>query len=130
MKNYWDTSALIEVFYDQGLRSSLSPSTDVTRQHSLTELFSTLTKGVNHRFSAQDACGMIDALAKDLSFVELTRDEVLDALRNARRLGVRGARIHDLMHARSAEKSGADTLFTLDAGGFSALAPDLSVRAP
>jgi predicted nucleic acid-binding protein len=130
MKTYWDSSALLEILHDPALRDKLSTERDGTRPHSLAEVFSTLTKGVNFRYSAEDAARMLADLRKDLSFIELTEDETLAAIRTARRLGVRGARIHDLMHAWAARKYGAETLMTLDTAGFQGLEQEFSVRSP
>ena len=51
MKTYWDSSALIEALHNPNLRSRIRRGENGTRPHSLTEVFSTLTKGVNFRYS-------------------------------------------------------------------------------
>lgn len=130
MNTYWDSSALIELLHRPELRATLSPKNHFTRLHTLSELFSTLTKGVNFRYTPEDAARMIDDLALDLSFVELSKDDVLSAIKTATHLGVRGGRIHDLMHATAARKAGAATLTTLDAAGFTGLANGLHITAP
>ena len=130
MITYWDSSALIELLHRAELRASISAKNHFTRLHTLSELFSTLTKGVNFRYSADDAAKMIDDLARDLSFVELSKEDVLEAIKTARRLGVRGGRIHDLMHASAARKSGATNLMTLDSASFTGIAAGLKILAP
>jgi predicted nucleic acid-binding protein len=130
MKQYWDSSALIAVLHQKSLRTSVSTSADFTRLHTLAELFCTLTKGVNFRYPPDDAAKMIDALAQDLSFVDLTRADILSALSDAKKLGVRGAQIHDLLHFRAAQKCGAQELFTLDSAGFKGLAGNLTISSP
>ena len=130
MNTYWDSSALIELLHRPELRAALSPKSHFTRLHALSELFSTLTKGVNFRYSPDDATKMIDDLASDLTFVELSKQETMDAIKTARRLGVRGGRIHDLMHAAAARKSGAATLMTLDTAGFTGIATGLKITLP
>jgi predicted nucleic acid-binding protein len=130
MNTYWDSSALIELLHRPELRATLSAKNHFTRLHTLSELFSTLTKGVNFRYTPADAARMIDDLALDLSFVELSKDDALSALKAATRLGVRGGRIHDLMHATAARKAGAATLLTLDSAGFTGLANGLRITAP
>jgi len=42
-------------------------------------------------------------------------------LKEARKKGVRGGRIHDYLHAVAAEKSGARQLLTLDKNDFNGL---------
>lgn len=130
MKAYWDSSALIEALYDQKLRCSLKRGKDGTRPHSLAEMFSTLTKGVNYRYSPQDAAKLIKGLAEDLDFVELSAKDALSAIESAGPQGIRGARIHDLMHAAAAEKYQAAVLFTLDTAGFSNLKTAVPAHAP
>ena len=129
MKIYWDSSALIKSLHDPDLRFQLDSRQHGTRLHTLTEIFSTLTRGVSFRYSPQDAATLISDLAEDLAFVELTRSEVLAAIKNARRLGVRGARIHDLLHAAAAQKFNADLLLTLDTPGFHGLT-QIEIRSP
>lgn len=130
MKIYWDYSALIEALHDPGLRARIKPGHNASRPHNLAEVFSTLTKGVNYRYSPSDAGHMIEDLAKDLVFVELRASDALKAVKQASSLGVRGGRIHDLMHAAAAAKFEADVLFTLDNAGFSTLNLKMKVESP
>ena len=130
MKIYWDSSALVEALYDTNLRRSMKRGQDGTRPHALAELFSTLTKGVKFRYSPNDAAALIENLSQNLDFVELSADDALSAVKDAGKQGVRGARIHDLMHAVAAEKYRADTLMTVDLAGFSTLKISVPVKAP
>lgn len=130
MKTYWDSSALIEALHIERLRRRLKPGSDASRPHSLAEVFSTLTKGVNFRYSPVDATRMIADSAGDLDFVELTARDAVSAIKEAQALGVRGARIHDLMHATAARKYGAKVLLTLDTAGFQGLALGINIRSP
>src|SRR3954470_662540 len=118
MKTYWDSSALIVVLHTPDFMARLDPTKDATRPHTLAELFSILTKGVNFRYSPHDAARLINGMADSLEFVELSKSDGLAAVKDAQRLGVRGARIHDLMHACAARKFKADVLMTLDAAAF------------
>jgi predicted nucleic acid-binding protein len=130
MKTYWDSSALLEVLHDQTLRTRLRPESDGTRPHSLAEIFSTLTKGIAFRYPPDDAAKMISDLAEDLDFIDLAKADALLAVKSAKRLGVRGARIHDLLHVFAARKYGADALMTLDTGGFHGIADGLTIQSP
>jgi predicted nucleic acid-binding protein len=130
MKTYWDSSALVEALHQPEVAEGLKTGSNGTRPHALAEVFSTLTKGVVFRYPAEDAAKMIVDLAKSLDFVELTEADALAAIKNAKGLGVRGARIHDLMHAVAAKKYAASILMTLDTAGFKEIATDLQVRAP
>ena len=72
----------------------------------LAETFAALTAGnLALRVDADAAARMVDSLAQDLDFVDLTSKEVLDALKQTRKRGVRGGRIHDFLHAVAAEKA-------------------------
>jgi hypothetical protein len=73
-------------------------------------------------------CGFIETTRSDLEFIELSTDDILQAARDAQSLGVRGGRIHDLLHAKAALKSGATTLLTLDKNDFNGLVPGLSIE--
>jgi len=130
MKAYWDSSALIKALHDQQLRLGLRRGKDGTRPHSLAEIFTTLTKGINFHYSASDAAEIIASLAKNLDFVELSAEDALTAVKSASAQGVRGARIHDLMHAVAAQKYMATVLYTLDEAGFSTLKSSVPAKAP
>lgn len=127
---YWDSSALVDALHSSQLRDRIKPESAVTRPHALAEVFSTLTKGMNFRYPAEDAAKMLQDLKGDISFVELTADETQDAINQASERGVRGARIHDLMHAAAAIKSGADVLLTLDKSGFGDLDVSVEIQTP
>ena len=130
MKAYWDSSALIKALHDHKLRTSLRRGKDGTRPHSLAELFSTLTKGVSFHYSPSDAAAMIKSLSQSLDFIELSADDAVSAILSASSQGVRGARIHDLMHAAAAGKYKATVIFTLDQAGFSTLKNSVPAQAP
>jgi predicted nucleic acid-binding protein len=82
-------------------------------------VFSILTGGnLAFRLDADGAARTVASLAEDLDFHDLNAVEVLQALKEARKRGVRGGRIHDYLHAVAAEKSGAKKLLTLDKHDF------------
>ena len=130
MKTYWDSSALVLALHDGGVRDRLESGNAFTRSHALTEIFSTLTKGVNFRYSPTEAAKLIRDLARDLDFVELTEADTLKTIDSAGTNGVRGARIHDLMHAAAAAKAGCTTLITLDHAGFDSLKLTVKIEEP
>jgi predicted nucleic acid-binding protein len=122
VKAYWDSSALIEACNSTSLRARLHQERGLTRTHTLAEVFSTLTGGnLAFRLDADGAARTVASLAEDLDFQDLTAAEVLQALKEARKKGVRGGRVHDYLHAVAAEKSGAKKLLTLDKNDFTAL---------
>jgi predicted nucleic acid-binding protein len=71
--------------------------------------------------AADEAAKIVANLASDLDFQDLVASDVLKALKEARKKGVRGGRVHDYLHAVAAEKSGARKLLTLDKNDFNDL---------
>jgi predicted nucleic acid-binding protein len=119
MKRYWDASGLVEALHDESLRLKVTKDSAVTRSHSFSEVFSTLTGGrLGFRYAPDDAAGIISSLAKDLEVVDLSLEESLAALSQAGRVGVRGGRVHDFLHAEAARKAGVERLITLNTSDF------------
>ena len=122
MKGYWDSSAVIEACNNPALRVRLHRERGFTRTHTLAEVFSTLTGGnLAFRLGADEAAKTVANLASDLDFQDLSATDVLKALKEGRKKGVRGGRIHDYLHAVAAEKSGARKFLTLDRNDFNDL---------
>jgi predicted nucleic acid-binding protein len=122
MKGYWDSSAVIEACNNPALRVRLHRERGFTGTHTLAEVFSTLTGGnLAFRLGADEAAKTVANLASDLDFEDLSATDVLKALKEGRKKGVRGGRIHDYLHAVAAEKSGARKLLTLDRNDFNDL---------
>jgi predicted nucleic acid-binding protein len=128
MKVYWDTSAIVR-FYATGRAQQV---TGITRTHTLAELFSALTgRGYDEamkdgsmrhrRLSMEAAAKVISKLVPGLEFVDLSPDEVLAAIQDAKNVNAQGGRIHDLLHAVAASKAKADELWTLDRNDFAGL---------
>lgn len=119
MRRYWDTSGLVEALHDESFRLKITRESAVTRSHSFSEVFSTLTGGrLGFRYAPDDAAEIISSLAKDLEVVDLSLEESLAALSQAGRLGVRGGRVHDFLHAQAARKAGVQKLVTLNRNDF------------
>ena len=121
MKTYWDSSALVAAVETPALQLRLQAERGVTRPHTLAEVFSTITGNPKNRADAEIAAEIIQQLADSLDFVDLTAAEMLAALKSARKLGVRGGRVHDLFHAVAAKKCGAKKILTLDKNDFASL---------
>jgi predicted nucleic acid-binding protein len=129
MKTYWDSSALVAASANLALRTRLHTEGGVTRTHALAETFSALTGGnLALRVDADAAARMVDSLAQDLDFVDLTSKEVLEALKQARKRGVRGGRVHDFLHAVAAEKTKTGRLLTADENDFESLLDTVKVE--
>ena len=135
MSAYWDSSALLNAVVSQAVASRMAPG-DVTRSHAYCEVFSLLTgRGLPTRsgrvaFSNSDAAKVIEQLARKLTVRDLTESETLAALREARQLGVQGARVHDLMHARCAVVAGVNRLLTRNRADFIGLTGQIPVEEP
>jgi predicted nucleic acid-binding protein len=113
---------VIEACNSPVLRARLHRERGLTRTHTLAEVFSTLTGGnLAFRLDADEAAQTVANLATDLDFHDLTVADVLTALKEARKKGIRGGRIHDYLHAVAAQKSGAKKLLTLDKNDFNDL---------
>ena len=121
MKTYWDSSALAQTVWDLDLQSRLHNERGFTRSHALAETFSAITGNPKTRIDTDDAVAFLHSLVVSLDFVDLTAAEMLAALKSARKLGVRGGRVHDLFHAVAAKKSGAKKILTLDKNDFTGL---------
>lgn len=128
MKAYWDSSALISAATQDSMRKRLASERGFSRRHSLAEMFSALTGKAHFKLEASKAALILEEIAADLDFVDLSTDDVLQASREAEALGVRGGRIHDFLHAKAALKSGANALLTLDRNDFSNLVSGMRVE--
>jgi predicted nucleic acid-binding protein len=128
MKTYWDSSALVEAAGNDTLRRRLAENGGVTRAHTLSEVFSTLTgRHAGGRVTADKAAGIVAGLSADLDFEELTAPEILRALAQAESKGVRGGRVHDYLHAVAAHKGRAGLILTADRHGFDGLFPSVEL---
>lgn len=129
MKPYWDSSALVHCFADSALRTRLGNEGGFTRTHSLAEVFSALTSGnLTIRVDASAASRMVSDIARHLEFIDLTSIEVLSALEQSRRRGVRGGRVHDFLHAVAAEKGKSSKLLTSDQNDFESLLDSVEIE--
>ena len=94
-------------------------------------MFSTLTGGrLGGQFVPADAAAIIRELSARMNFVELDHREVLDALDEAEKRGVRGGNVHDWIHARAAKKAGASVLLTDNFTDYGNLADGFTVEPP
>ncbi len=132
MTVYWDTSAIVHFITTRRIQEIAG----ITRTHSLAEMFSALTGRGWYELmpdgsTKQKRMGMAVAakVVKDiygrLTFVDLSAEEVMAVIKNARKLGAQGGRIHDLLHAAAADKAKADELWTLDRNDFVGLSSTL-----
>jgi len=135
MRNYWDSSAVLNALAARSVADRLDAGEHLTRSHAYVEAFSHLSgKGLplkgggRQRVTAEDAAQMIESLAA-LEVRDLSQPETMAALKEAQRFGVQGARIHDFIHARAAKFGGADRILTRD-NGFAAIADGIQCEWP
>lgn len=121
MKAFFDTSALVPVFYGDHIHHGASlarfiqfdKTTGCCAAHSLVEVYSTLTRMPGrHRISADQAMLFLGSLRDRLSVVVLSGDEYADALQTAAGFGVVGGGIYDAVLARCAIKAGAEAIYS------------------
>lgn len=124
MNGFFDTSALVPVFYGDHVhhRPSLDrfiqfdKTTGCCGAHSLAEVYSTLTRMPGkHRISAEQAMLFIGSIRERLTIIALTGDEYAEALQAASGLGVVGGGIYDAMLAHCAVKARAEVIYTWNA---------------
>ena len=131
MKRYWDASALVDALHDPRVEQKALEPDQWTRAHALAETFSTLTGGrLGFQYLPDDAAALIREVAAGMAFIELDAAETLTALEAAQKLGVRGGRVHDWLHARAARKAGVAELLTDNLADFAGLEDGFSVLRP
>lgn len=138
MKLFFDTSALIPVFYadhpkhEESQRAFLAISPgDCCALHTLAEVYATLTGlPVRPRIGAEAAFGFVRQIRAKLDVVSLTVDEYIATL--GRTPHIVGGAVFDALIAGCALKAGADALLTWNAKDFARLGPEVArlVRTP
>jgi len=131
MKVYWDSSALIEALTDREVGRRLRHEGGVTRTHSICEIFSILTGGrLRMRLDGNEVSEMIEQLCRELEVVDLSADEMLQAMAQAKKKGVRGGRVYDYIHATVAYTFSCERVYTLNLRDFEGLYDSLEIVEP
>ena len=137
MKTYWDTSAAINAALSPEVFRRLDKGEHVARLHLLAEFFATMTgRGVEITdeagntdrmvFTQNECAAWLREFADRLEFVELTKEESLNSLDKAQRLGVQGARVYDYWHALVSNKAKSNELITRNTRHFQGLAGNVA----
>jgi hypothetical protein len=135
MSAYWDSSALLNALVSESVATRIAPG-DVARSHGFCEVFSLLTgRGIPTRagrvvLTNSDASQVIERLAEKFTIRDLTWSETNTALQDARKLGVQGARVHDLIHARCAVLAHVDRILTRNLADFAGLSGSIPIERP
>ena len=92
--------------------------------HALAETFSALTGGrLNRRLPPHLAASIIQKSILPYTAVQsLSPKELMAALQDCEKRGVRGGAVYDWLHLAAARKAGADRFYTLNLRDFQALA--------
>lgn len=81
VKRYWDSSALLNAFWDSRIEKLSQEPDQWTRSHTKAEMFSTLTGGrLGAQFYPSDTAEIVRELTLGMNFVELSADEIQTAL--------------------------------------------------
>ena len=137
MRTYWDTSAAINAALSPDVFHRLDRGEHVARLHLLSEFFATMTgRGVEITdeagnrdrmvFTQNECAAWLRKFSSKLEFEELTKDEALNGLDKAQRLGVQGARVYDYWHALVSEKAKSNELITRNTRHFQGLADNVA----
>ncbi|HEU5124551.1 MAG TPA: hypothetical protein VFW05_10860 [Verrucomicrobiae bacterium] len=132
MKIFWDTSAAINALISPSAYARLQSGDHFARVHLLFEFFSIITgRGIAVTdqngnparlvLSTDDATAWLEQFAAKVRFVELNFREVLDALGEARKVGVAGGRVYDYGHALAADKENAEIILTRNPKDFESI---------
>jgi len=118
---YWDTAALLRAW-----KENWAPVGGITRSHTVAEWMAIQTgRGLVYRtpqgqlvkknLSPHDAAKEIRGLVANLTFRDLTAEEVLASTEQAANVsGIKGNSFHDFLHVRTAEIHGAASIVTLN----------------
>lgn len=137
MRTYWDTSAAINAALSPEVSRRLQSGEHVARLHLLAEFFATMTgRGVEitdgdgntdrMAFTQNECAAWLKQFAARLEFEELTKDEALNGLDKAQRMGVQGARVYAYWHALVSNKARSDELITRNTRHFQGLARNVA----
>ena len=141
MRSFFDTSALVPVFYGDHVHHAASiarfiqcdKTSGCCAAHSLVEVYSTLTRMPGrHRISSEQAMLFIDSIRERLSAIALDGEECADALKAAASLGIVGGSIYDAMIAHCALKAKADVIYSWNTRHYSLCGPAVTelLRTP
>ena len=137
MRTYWDTSAAINAALSPEVFRRLDKGEHVARLHLLAEFFATMTgRGVEITdetgntdrmvFTQNECAAWLREFADRVEFEEVTKEEALNSLDKAQRLGVQGARVYDYWHALVSNKSKSNELLTRNTRHFEGLAGNVA----
>jgi len=137
MKEFFDTSVLIAAFWGghQHHEASLRRLGGANKKrsgcgvHSLAEVYAVMTAlPVRPMIPPEQAVLFVAEVRERLTLVSLDGEEYFAAVRRCAEKGFTSGRIYDALLLACAAKARAQTIYTLNAKHFQALAPELAER--
>ncbi|HKV26247.1 MAG TPA: PIN domain-containing protein [Candidatus Acidoferrum sp.] len=137
MKEFFDTSVLIAAFQRDHVHHAASlrrfaaatVGQSACAAHTLAEVYATMTAfPVRPMVSPEQTLLFIDEIRIRLKLISLTPQEYYDTIVSASDLKLLSGRIYDALILRSAQKSEAEAIYTLNLKHFQAIAPALSQK--
>lgn len=137
MRAFFDTSALVPVFYADHAHHEASldrfvqfePASGCCGAHSLAEVYATLTRMPGrHRVSGEQAMLFIGSIRERLSLIDLSGAECADALARAAACGIVGGTVYDALLATCALKAEAEEIYTWNSRHYAQLGPEVARR--
>jgi predicted nucleic acid-binding protein len=134
---FFDTSALVPLFgpYHENAEacrlafSALQLPERCCSQHSLAEVFNTVTKMASaRRVEPWQAIEFLQFLHRETTVVPLVPRDYIEAAKQVNVHGLSGPIIYDALLLQCARKVNAETIYTWNVRHFQRLAPDLAGR--
>jgi predicted nucleic acid-binding protein len=122
-----DTSILVEALrpdapHHASCLALLEARSHCVYAHALLETFSTLTGNPSLRVQADFAARLLkETILPRVTVISLDNEEIVAALNDTRKHGVRGGAIYDYMHVLAARKAGVEAIKTLNMSDFMAI---------
>jgi len=137
MKAFFDTSALVPIFYGDHVhhQASLELFIQFGREggccaaHSLAEVYATLTRMPGrYRISGEQAMLFVGSIRERLALVALTGDEYASSLASSAARGIVGGTVYDALLAACALKARAGTIYTWNTRHYAQCGPEVVRR--
>lgn len=135
--SFYDTSVLVAAALKSHprhvpcfeLAARMTPATTRVGAHSLAEMYVTLSSLPKpHRIDPVTTMSLVEDARAAAKIVSLNTEEYLEVLRGLAPRGLSGAIAYDALLMACARKSGAKSIYTLNARHFVLVAPDLASR--
>ena len=132
MKCFLDSSVLVESCLSASPKYAAADALvnrghATTSAHALAEAYATLSGDARLRIAPADAAAMVEDLAERLDVQPMGVAEYRKMIGSAPAKGVRGGGIYDALHAQTARLCHCTEIYTLNAGHFRHVAPDMVI---